>query len=466
MKKLLYCGCCWLVWCQSAFAIVPEDPKKSCEELGYKTTYSDCIAARGTPLLCPFYSLTNPLTSCYVRSCRGYSLTDDDLAAVASDGKTYREHTDKLSSCVVGVGEDKTTLYRVDSCKSGSLYQDGLCDVGCSSTRYPYAEHQGSLAGDMRSCSDERGEWFGYYTCNNGWVGGWKDTGDGHCNLASCSVEDYPYNQNPNEDENRGAVQTCKIGGNAYYRYVSSSSDNSPTCTDNGYTLNWNVCSKDCKINNCSKRIKNVSNNGYEYSYNEWDCRLQTSNCRVGDFAVINDARIGIIVHMPESEDKRLLIVATSTISGSWGENGLSAKHDIPILDNFGSGTMRYDMDGKYNAKTILKYGEVNSMNYPIFSKVQDFSPSGCSSDVCAKGEWYIYAGGELTYIYNNRYVMRNAMKNTCFTQSELPNSSEWSDRLIGIIGFARPNWYGSTFYDTGKQYTLSYFPMLAVYIN
>ncbi len=421
MKKLLYCGCCWWILSQSAFAIVPEDPKKSCEELGYKTTYNDCIAARGTPLLCPFYSLTNPLTSCYVRSCRGYSLTDDDLDAVASDGKTYREHTENLSSCVVGVGEDKTTLYQVDSCKNGSLYNDGLCDVGCNSTRYPYVEHQGSLAGDMRSCSDERGEWFGYYTCNDGWVGGWKDTGDGHCNLASCSLVDYPYNHNPNEDENRGAVQTCKIGGNAYYKYKS--------CNE-GFDLIYGLCVKTCQVKNCSSG-KNADGN--------YVCDLD-NNCHTGDYVADGDKVVGVILSVDSDKLVRVVNKDSDNYSKVWAE-GDAKDVDITTLTKYGWSDFKNDYEGKHNTKLTAEFMQTNGYVYPYLQYALNFEPSGCSSAFCRRGEWYIPAIGEMNSLLLNFNFINNA-SNRQFPSGWFFSSTRYEANNQWCVVFSRGQFY------------------------
>ena len=99
-----------------------ETPTTSCETLGYTTPYDDCVRENGMPLVCPFYSLDKKMVLCMRESCRGYSLTDADLDALASDGKKVRDHIASTEECVVGFGEDAKTYYRVKECKSGSLY--------------------------------------------------------------------------------------------------------------------------------------------------------------------------------------------------------------------------------------------------------------------------------------------------------------------------------------------------------
>jgi len=60
----------------------------SCETLGYTTPYADCVRGKGSPLICPF-ATSEVMTLCMKESCRGYSLTDKDLDAQASDGRKF-----------------------------------------------------------------------------------------------------------------------------------------------------------------------------------------------------------------------------------------------------------------------------------------------------------------------------------------------------------------------------------------
>ena len=134
-----------------------EAPTTSCETLGYNTPYDDCVRENGMPLVCPFYSLDKKMVLCMRESCRGYSLTNADLDALASDGKKVRDHIASTEECVVGFGEDAKTYYRVKECRSGSLYQNGICDVGCLQARYPYDKHPGDLPGEVEMCIDTVG---------------------------------------------------------------------------------------------------------------------------------------------------------------------------------------------------------------------------------------------------------------------------------------------------------------------
>lgn len=412
----------------------------SCEDLGYKTLYNDCLNASGTPLLCPFYTADKKLTACLKDSCRGYSLTDEDLDATASDGQTYRAHAKSISSCTVGNGNDAVVYYRVDECKEGSRYQDGLCDVGCSVDRYPYTEHQGNLAGDMRSCVESSGERFGYYECNDGWTGGWKTTGIGKCELNKCSITDYPYPSDPNLEENRGFTLSCKIGGNTYYKYSNVDKNGntltSNSCNTNGHTLNGGVCSKRCDISNCTATVKNITNGEYVYSYNEWKCKLNTNKCRIGDHAYIDGANIGIIVHLPDADDNRMHVISTSVVAGRTA-NDAGAVVNISLLRDYGGEAMRNDADGKYNCKTILAYSEKNPQYvYPLISSINNFTPNNCKSAICGAGEWYSHAGKELFYLFDNRYVIYNVTYQHNFIGDGICSSTEYGAQYMSGVYF------------------------------
>jgi len=453
------------VYTNSVFAI-EEDIKESCEQLGYTTLYEDCRNAKGTPLLCPFYSTDNRMTACLKQSCRGYDLTNDDLDVTASDGQTYRAHAKSISSCTIGNGNDAIAYYRVDECKEGSRYQDGLCDVGCSVDRYPYTEHQGNLAGDMRSCVEASGERFGYYTCNDGWTGGWKNTGVGKCSLNKCAITEYPYPSDPNLEEYRGFTLSCKIGGNTYYKYSTVDKEGktltSDTCSSNGYTLNWGVCSKRCNIGNCSATVKSINQGGLSFQYNEWSCKVQTAKCRVGDYAYFNGVYAGIIAHMPDDDNKMYVMKPTTT--GAAMAYGDAETTTIPNVPTYSHGGTLNDFNGKYNCKTALAFqASKNSsfFTYPLYTAVNNYAPSGCTG-ACGVGEWYVYAGGELFNIFVERYILYNVTKSSNFIGAELFNSTEWGGSLVNLMAFSGISWNGTMFSDSSKKYGHSVYPIIS----
>lgn len=444
MKRIFLMTLTGVLLSSEAAAYLEDEVKETCEALGYKTTVSACLSAGGTPLLCPFYKTDNPLSLCMKQSCRGYHLKPEDLDKTASDGKTYRQHVKELSGCEVGFGEDKLTLYRIDSCLDGSLYQNGVCDVGCDKVnKYPYNSHPGNLAGNVISCVDKDGEYFGYDSCNDGWI--WSA---GRCNLASCAIQNYPYLSDPNliNNVNRGLVKTCKIGGNTYYRYTGVDENNKPLtsggCGNNGYTLLEAVCAKKCNIGNCSSVTKTVTYtaNGVTYnrSYKEWSCDILSADCRVGDYAVINNQMVGFIFHLPDATLKRTLIAADVAYKLTWGQN-LGASTDTPLAN---SSSKAY-FDGKYNTNFLLNFASSGTnYSYPAAEKTVVYTPSNCSHDICRAGEWYLPSLGELTYLFDNRYIMYNVVSSK---DVYYPNFQIWSSQEVDAVN--------ACFHSTGIIY-------------
>jgi len=470
-----------------------EEVKYSCADLGYTTPYEECIAVEGAvPLLCPFYSLTdaegqsadNKMTVCMIRSCRGYDLTDADLDAEASDGQEMRDHIEELDSCVVGAGNEELTFYKVMKCKDGSLYQNGKCDVGCLFARYPYDKHPGDSAGDVEECVDSIGHHFGYDECNDGWNGGWEATKNtanptGKCEFASCKIQDYPYMKNPNineagDDVTRGETATCWIGSNPYFRYES--------CLEGGevqYTKSLGVCRKQCHFSNCTKEVKTKTLEGYTFSYNEFICAQDTSDCMVGDVAVYDGAEMGYIVHIPESkydenkeENDRLLIVDFERRVGKWSE-GEFFDTKLPYVRN----TSR-DPYGKINSKIILKFKTTKNEElgyegylFPIFDDVEKFAPSGCEENsVCGVGEWYIPALGELYEVYDNCYLLYNATQDSNIRSNVQIASSTTSGEQKTQYLMIHYSWKASVSGAISNAYNRKsntvWFPMMSFYVR
>ena len=445
-----------------------------CRDLGYKTPYDECINSGGYPLFCPYYNANNPLTLCLNKSCRGYALTEDDLNALVSDDKKMRDHIEVLETCETGIiGGDKITYYRIGKCKDTSRYQNGICDVGCLAARYPYDRHQGDQAGDMRDCIDATGIHYGYETCNAGWEGGWRDKRTGKCEFNSCSLRDFPYMKDPNISYNRGATLTCRVGGNKYYRYTQVDNAGNPltenVCgVDNQYTLSNAVCYKQCEFKNCTSTVKHETLSGIDFQYNDWSCQLQTSDCRVGDEAIVNGINVGIITHLPDEDTNRVNIMALTSF------NKIHTNHTyastITILPALWDKRQIEDKNGKYNTAAILAYkAEKNKTanppyEFPIFEAINDYTPEGCSG-VCGKGEWYFYASGELMQMYNNRYVLYNktsSVTGTSLFDQTWASSTGNGDIYTGAIAFSDKSWGGSIFIQMRRDGNIRAYPMMS----
>ena len=471
-----------------------------CEDLGYTTPYDDCISQGGTPLVCPFYSLNEQMTICLSKSCRGYDLTEEDLNTVASDStkdtpKTIRDHIKELEECETGFGNDKVKYYRVKECKEGSVYtttkNNNICEVGCLASRYPYEEHPGDLAGDVDMCVDAVGDWYGYSECNSGWIGGWDSTSKtnnptGYCNFGVCDIQEYPYSRDPNisitgDDVNRGATLTCRIGSNTYYKYTNKDKDGNPLTenfcglsSDNNlkyYTLSLSVCRKQCVFENCASTLKNETLDGYEFSYNEFTCTQKTKDCRVGDMAVFENVEAGVIVHLPTDSSDKIRIAATSKKRGAYCV-GIQYTVNLPLPDNYSS---TGNLNGKYNTSFLLKYEEernktladANKFDFQVAKQVNAFAPSGCANiPVCKAGEWYHPAQGENGFIYDNRYLLYNAMNNSAFMSGQVSSSSEYYDQYMDTYYLSGSSFSGSMLGSGAKNATYNYYPMISIYVR
>ena len=459
------------------------DETPTCAEMGYDTLTSDCLKAGGTPLLCPYGGTGQAATSdksatesnlcaCLTQSCRGYPLTkegttyyhlntDGQKVEVKPDTGKVEDYVDgAMETCVASQGNNQVTYYRVPKCKTGYRYSNDICIEGCGS-RYPYDYHPGNLPGTVEECEDANGKWYGYTSCNDGWTPA-KPT-DGKCNLSSCSIQDYPYMSDPNRQQDRGQTLTCKIGGNAYYRYTNVDKDGKElkenTCALNGYTLSRGVCIADCEINisNCKKTRKQAYKGGDESYYDEWRCGLkEPSKCRLGDRATINGKSIGTIVHLPDSRDDRVLVLGGISQFLKWGD-GVTETTKITYQrtddnklnsNDFATTNTAYaikDYNGKSNTYTIMQFKKTNSeYKYPAAEKCYAYTADNCTHDMCKAGQWFLASEGELGYMYDNRYILYNATGDARFYNTWWWSSTEYNSYIAWLVNFddgSRPAW-------------------------
>ena len=423
-------------------SLMPQAPSQAatsgdtptCAEMGYTSNSLDCINSGGTPLMCPYSGESAHDCICVTKSCRGYPLYKEDDGSytyLTEDGGkvkaqpvtgTIEDNTENLDSCTTGYGNDAKTYYRVSKCKEGFLYQNNICDEGCdTANKYPFDTHPGNLAGTVEICKDASGNHYGYTSCNDGWL-----FSNGKCNLNTCDIKEYPYMSDPNFEEDRGETKTCKIGGNAYYRYTS--------CKD-GFELKKGVCVGTCEITNCSSTDKSVTGNGTTRNYKDWSCTLNNSKCRIGDTAVLNDVKVGTVFHLPDGTNDKTLVMSLTTTSSMMWAKGIAQTTDVSGLSNFTStATAITDMDGKKNTNLVLAFrdskgwtkGGANS--YPAAEYCMEQSISSCTSGtMCAIGEWYLPSEGELGYMYDNRYLLYNVTGSTTFYSNYFWSSTEYN---------------------------------------
>lgn len=441
MKKILLATVSLSLLAFSAPVRADDSYTATCESLGYKTDLSACTV--GLPLLCPISGNegSNSLKClCITDSCRGYSLLAEDLDATASDGRKVREHIKTLETCDSGAGADKVTYYRIKECQDGSLYQirntKPICDVGCPSELYPYSEHPGDLAGVVESCVDEKGTWFGYMSCNDGWVA--SGVAGHECKFNDCNIKNYPYTHNPNEIQQRGKTISCKVGGNNYYQYTEC---------DSGYTLKGSVCQAKCQLQNCT--ISNTSN-----GYNEWSCGVANKqSCQVGDAAYLNNAYLGVIGYQPDGSGETFIIATEKN-------NGVTPFANAQFSNIHGS-TFGYGRvySGKAQTLTLLNYQAAHSdAVFPAANACHQYSSPLCSSSFCAAGEWYLPSFDELNNTFFNRYLLFNATGQNYPFAGGYATTSTKADSVWHRIF----NYYESGWISTDPQNAYQTFPILS----
>ena len=411
--------------CQALNGQTVSAPECWCHKLGYTVPATDCFGVGGTPLLCP---LANGMTDdkklslCYTKSCRGYPLWKEgntyyhlnrdgiQTKVEYKDGSTLDDYVASFKTCTTGSTNDKVTYFKVEQCKAGMLYINDICDIGCTADKYPYDAHPGDMAGTVEMCEDESGEHYGYSSCNDGWT-----FNSGQCTLSSCDIKEYPYLSNPNliNNEVRGETQTCRIGGNAYYKYTA--------CKEN-YTLNASVCTKICDLTNCQATpttitncipVRNAQGEITSYNsctYNDWSCEID-STCRVGDKARYNGIVLGHFYHIKNNASDKSLIFRLSSAGFA---SGAYENHDIASIVNITDIIeAKNDFAGKVKTTKVINYTDNPATNFKAVTQCYVYSLNCPVGSVCAKGEWYLSALGELEYLYDNRYILYSIMQNS-----------------------------------------------------
>ncbi len=480
--------------------------KTDCEKLGYTTPLEKCTQDKGTALFCPFFDAKDkPLVLCYSKSCRGYPLKEEEFSQKASDGNMMTYHikgfpdngsfvakqTDSqgILGCFAGYENDsdgklkEIWYYKIKECKDNSLFQNNICDVGCLAERYPYDSHQGNIAGDMRRCDDSIGEHYGYETCNDGWEGGWVKNKTGKCELATCSVQNYPYMKDPNTGGfNRGTTKHCLVGGNPYYKYSSTDvmGEPSPEACGVGdyskYTLvgqDGPLCQNTCIFSGCIKTKINKTLSGINFSYNEWTCTLDNkSDCRIGDKAALKSGsvniEIGTVVHLPTDGNDYVRVFSTDKLV-DYGADGPFAEDAVPLPQTDCNANTAI---GKYNTNFLVAYEtEKNKTaepgyeySFPISHKLLDYAPSDCSAgSVCGRGEWASVTCIEGKWMYSDRAILYNATKDkisTTLWSSNIMTESNRGGRYNYAMNMSGSGVYG-LYNHNGRWTQQTYYPML-----
>ncbi len=453
--------------------------EQQCQALGYDTKISECEKAGSAALICPLndgYSGAagndgNNMAVCITDSCRGYPLykksgkfyyqdqAGNEVEAVPSKGQLTDHMEGGFETCVAGYGDNAVTYYRVPKCKGEALYNNYFCDVGCDTEKkYPYTYHPGNTAGVVQKCVTADQTYYGYSSCNKGWLGGWSSSsGVGKCSLDDCNMIDYPYPVEPNAyhyRENRGKTETCKIGGATYYRYKE--------CT-NGFVLrgtnaNGAVCVRRCVATNCTNNplTYNYPSNSGTAVINDWSCKI-ADNCVVGDIVTYNDKDIGILlakgyeitVNSAKKAKTLILPINYTTTAPQWA-TGNALAIDVPQLNN-----NEYATWGKIQTMGVWLFKEQSAENgitysYPAVERCFNYAPDTCGQNsFCSQHEWYLPSYNELKLLSNDKYIVANSIPNRNFIQrywSSTENYNEatnaYSNGGVGADPQKRNYWY------------------------
>ena len=129
-------------------------------------------------------------------------------------------------------------------CPSGYVWHQGLCEVKCNTSLYPYDTAPEAKKGTVVSVkcvlNSSLVTRYMYTKCNSGW-----DLSNNKCEVHQCSTSDYPYTSNPGGTA--GVVKAaCKTGTEYQYGYSS--------CYE-GWDKNGSMCT----IHTCDRTIYPIS---------------------------------------------------------------------------------------------------------------------------------------------------------------------------------------------------------------
>ena len=236
------------------------------------------------------------------------------------------------------------------TCKPGQEWYKGKCVSMCDRTVYPLAPMPETKKGSLDSCTDVKGTYWRFVSCNEGWelnsgdcvipdgieeyplseisiiVGtgeskkfgddlrwkytycneGWDGPLNGECSIHDCSSSTYPYTTDPGNDA--GTKTTCKTGTAYRYGYSncntgwdkSGSYCNVHICT--GYpltsaTTTGCASAEACKSGNSSTVYKCVTPadgygiaDGTPYSLCSYPSTTKPTGCSIAtDYCVKNN---------------------------------------------------------------------------------------------------------------------------------------------------------------------------------
>ena len=416
-------------------------PKATSCAAGYESYNGKCIkkcdrktypfASQPSTVKGTFSSCTGLTTYYGYTACNnGWSLSNHDCIENTCDG--YVPQAD-LSHCQTAGGNicyrGSTAVYKCSTCDAGwVLNASGICvEKSCSSDDYPYPSNPGEDAGKVKSCQSGERTWYGYESCNSGWV-----KSGSYCNKATCDTTAYPYTTQ-GQAAGCKTTQECKAGSDSYYgcgtsgcksgyiadgnQCVACSWDDNAlascpehgVCTpqtcggitkykmtgcDSGYNRSGNTCVLACSLDgydlaSCPEHgvcTSKTCGGTTKYTLNSCEGEESTQlTCNVGDIYYADDTcsenkinskmPIGVVY-----DAVNRLVVSLDYVSKTWGGSGVN----VPQIAN-----SETDMNGKSNTNILVSLG-----GYPAAQYCHDMTTGG--------KEWYLPAYGEMQAMNTN----------------------------------------------------------------
>ena len=231
---------------------------KKCDRSVYPFT-TQPNSVKGSFDSCSGISTYYGYTSCN----NGWTLSNHDCIENTCDGYVPQA---SLTHCQTAGGDvcyrGNTTVYKCSTCDTGwVLNASGVCvEKSCPSNEYPYPSDPGEDAGTIKSCQSGALTWYGYESCNTGWV-----KSGSYCNKVQCDTTTYPYTTQ-GQATGCTSAQECKSGSDSYYGCGTSG-------CKSGYVANGNQCD----INQCT---------GYYPSSEITNCKTRGDTCDKGSTTV------------------------------------------------------------------------------------------------------------------------------------------------------------------------------------
>ena len=405
-------------------------PYTSCDTNG---TCTECQSGTNTKYSAPTCNLGwyASGSSCVENDCSAYPETSNSITGCSSS-----------SSCLSGT---KTT-YKCDTCYTGYEVLNGACNKTCTYTATNLPTNCATATG---SC--QLGSASGtttYYattcsTCNNGY-----EVSSGSCVAAACTG----FNSASSTIANCSTTSSCQKGATKVYKCDTCTTDYEPD--ENG------GCKLSCALSlttlptGCSTVTDSCVKNGTTYysdicltciSGYEFDGngKCKVKSYAIGDIYEYNGTPIGVVFYDDENITK---IVALTDITKdgtsrsekmSWA-NSSSYDWNTGATQTSVESTALKDTNGKYNTQKILAYIKANRRTAEAATATSLYAPSVCrTGSICAKGNWYLPAAGELWTLYSNKATL-----NSKFTS----NSG---------TAFLTLSYWSSTEYDSGNAWTI-----------